>query len=64
MPASAAFREFVRSLGLPTRLEDVGVGEDQFALIAKNTMNEFFIYSNPRPARTPEEVMELLHLAA
>ena len=56
--------EFAASLGLPTSLEAVGVGEDQFALIAKNTMKEFFIYSNPRTVRKPEEVMEILKLAA
>jgi maleylacetate reductase len=64
VPASVAFREFAASLGLPTSLEAVGVGEDQFALIAKNTMKEFFIYSNPRTVRKPEEVLEILKLAA
>ena len=64
VPAATAFREFAASLGLPTSLEAVGVGEDQFALIAKNTMKEFFIYSNPRTVRKPEEVMEILKLAA
>jgi maleylacetate reductase len=64
VPAATAFREFAASLGLPTSLEAVGVVEDQFALIAKNTMKEFFIYSNPRTVRKPEEVMEILKLAA
>jgi maleylacetate reductase len=64
LPAADAFRSFAASLGLPTSLEAVGVREDQFALIAKNTMKEFFIYSNPRQVRKPEEVMEILHLAA
>jgi maleylacetate reductase len=64
VPASQAFREFVGSLGLPTRLADVGVGPDQFDLISRNTMTEFFIFSNPRPARTPADVVELLKLGA
>ena len=64
LSASEAFRRFLRSLDLPTRLADVGVDETRFPLIAQNTMSEFFIFSNPRPARTPEAVMELLRLAA
>jgi maleylacetate reductase len=64
LSASEAFRAFATSLGLPTSLEAVGVSEDQFALVAKNTMKEFFIYSNPRQVRKPEEVEEILKLAA
>jgi maleylacetate reductase len=64
VPASQAFREFVGSLGLPTCLADVGVKPDQFELISRNTMTEFFIFSNPRSVKTPAEVMELLKLGA
>ncbi len=64
VPASQAFREFVGSLGLPTCLADVGVGPEQFELISRNTMTEFFIFSNPRSVRTPADVMELLKLGA
>jgi len=62
--ASEAFRRFAQSLGLPTSLADVGVGRDQFELISRNTMTEFFIFSNPRKVRSPEEVREILELAA
>jgi maleylacetate reductase len=65
MAASDAFREFCVSLGLPTSLSEVGVGSDQFELIGTTTMKEeFFIYTNPRPVRTPAEVIEILKLAA
>lgn len=64
MSASQAFREFAQGLSLPTSLREVGVGADQFALIAENTMTEIFIFSNPQPARTPAQVMEILALAA
>jgi maleylacetate reductase len=64
LSASEAFRAFAASLGLPTSLEAVGVTEEQFPLIAKNTMKEFFIYSNPRLVRKPEDVIEILKLAA
>ncbi|SAL52421.1 iron-containing alcohol dehydrogenase [Caballeronia choica] len=64
MPASEAFRAFCKSLGLPTSLREVDVGEDQFDLIARNTMTEFFIFSNPRPVHEPSGVLEILKLAA
>jgi maleylacetate reductase len=64
VPAARAFRDFVGSLGLPTRLADVGVTPAQFELIARNTMTEFFIFSNPRPVRTPADVLALLQLGA
>jgi alcohol dehydrogenase class IV len=51
-------------VGLPTGLAGVGVGRDQFDLISRNTMTEFFIFSNPRKAGTPEEVLKILELAA
>jgi len=62
--ASEAFKRFAETLGLPTSLAGVGVGRDQFDLIARNTMTEFFIFSNPRPAGTPELVTEILEMAA
>lgn len=64
LSAADAFREFVASIGLKTGLASVGVGPDQYDLIAKHTMKEFFIYSNPRKAGTPEEVKQILALAA
>jgi maleylacetate reductase len=63
-PAADAFRAFCQSLGLPTSLGEVGVGADQFDLIARNTMTEFFIFSNPRPVQEPAGVLEILKLAA
>lgn len=64
MSAADAFRAFCKSLGLPTSLREVGVGEDQFDLIARNTMTEFFIFSNPRSIKDPAGVLEILKLAA
>jgi maleylacetate reductase len=62
--ASAAFRSFCETLQLPTRLSEVGVFPDSFALIARNAMTEFFTYSNPRRLATPDDVLEVLKLAA
>jgi maleylacetate reductase len=63
--ASEAFRDFCLSLGLPTSLREVDVGSDQFELIGQTTMKEeFFIYTNPRPVRSPSDVVDILKLAA
>lgn len=63
--ASEAFRQFVTEIGLPTRLREVAVTEDKFELIAQTTMKEeMFIYTNPRPVSSWEQVRDILNLAA
>ena len=62
--AATAFGELVAGLGLPTRLRDVGVESDKFELIARTTMTELFIHTNPRRVRGWEDVLEIVKLAA
>ena len=54
----------VRSLGLPTRLRQVGVRKDRFREIAEKSMHDRAVLNNPRPINGPAEVMEILELAA
>jgi maleylacetate reductase len=54
----------VASLGLPQRLRDVGVGKDRFREIAEKSMHDRAVLNNPRPIKSPAEVMEILELAA
>ncbi len=54
----------VKSLGLPGRLSEVGVGRDRFREIAEKSMHDRAVLNNPRPIRGPEQVMEILELAA
>jgi len=63
-PAAALVGDFIAGLGLPRRLADVGVGRDQFALIARNTMHDPWTYTNPRRIDSPDQVQEILELAA
>ncbi len=42
----------------------VGVGGQDFELIARNTMNDSWTYSNPRKIAGPEDVMQILRAAA
>ena len=62
--ASEAFAAFIVELGLPRRLAEVGVGEDRFELIGKNAMLSVFTRANPRAIKGPEDIVEILQLAA
>jgi alcohol dehydrogenase class IV len=54
---------FVRELGLPRSLSEVGViGEDKLEALAKNTLKDFYARTNPIPLKTPEQVMEILEM--
>ena len=46
--ASDVLAEFILNLGLPRTLSEVAVGEDQFDLIARNTMHDRWTHTNPR----------------
>ncbi|MFO1159684.1 MAG: iron-containing alcohol dehydrogenase [Reyranellaceae bacterium] len=54
----------VKSLGLPGSLSAVGVGRDRFHEIAEKSMHDRAVLNNPRPIKSPAEVMEILDLAA
>ena len=54
----------VKSLGLPGRLSEVGVGRDRFREIAEKSMHDRAVLNNPRPIQGPDQVMEILELAA
>ena len=64
LEASDGFANFIGQLGLPRRLADVGVTEQQFHLIGENAMLSIFTKSNPRPIRNPDDVVTILKLAA
>lgn len=64
MEAGDAFAGFVKSLGLPTRLADVGVGEDKFEKISKIAINHRFVQANPRPFKSESDIVDLLRMAA
>jgi maleylacetate reductase len=63
-PAADLVAGLVASLGLPRRLADVGVGKDRFREIAEKSMHDRAVLNNPRPIKSPAEVMEILELAA
>lgn len=62
--AADVIAAFVRGLGLPGRLSDVGVGREQFAMIADHAMHDSWLHTNPRKITRTEQVMEILETAA
>nr|MEA2797101.1 maleylacetate reductase [Phenylobacterium sp.] len=63
VPASQAVKNLVAGLGLPTDLASVGIRPDQFQAIAKHTMHDAGVRSNPRPISGPEDIVEILEIA-
>ena len=55
--------ELVATLGLPSRLRDVGVRQDQLDQIARGSMHDRWVHTNPRPIAGPEVVRTLLDAA-
>lgn len=62
--ASEAVAGFVRELGLPSTLKAVGVSRGDFQAIAEHTMHDAGVRTNPRPISGPEDIVEILELAA
>jgi maleylacetate reductase len=62
--ASEALDAFIRKLGMPRTLSDVGVGEDRFQQVAEYTMLDIWGRTNPRPVSSPADILEILRMAA
>ena len=54
---------FVRELGLPRSLSEVGVtGPEKLSMLARKSLQDPFAKTNPIPLTTPEQVMEILEM--
>lgn len=62
--ACDAMRDFVKSLGLPTRLGEIGIGADRIPELARQYDGTGPIATNPRPVRGARDLEEILRLAA
>jgi alcohol dehydrogenase class IV len=61
--AADAVASLISSLRLPTTLRDVKVEKHQLPTIAQNAMKNIWVRMNPRPIRSPDDVMRLLEAA-
>lgn len=63
MKAADAVAALIASLGLPATLRDVGVKPEQLDAIARQSMHDRWVHSNPRKIDGPAVVRELLDAA-
>lgn len=63
VPAADAVAELVAALGQPATLRAVGVKREQLPEIAAASMHSAWVRANPRPIRSPEDVLGLLEAA-
>ena len=61
--AVEALEKLIDTLGVPRRLRDWGVSEEDLALIAQDALEDLVVATNPRPIANQEELVELLHRA-
>ena len=61
--ASVVLDEFIRGLGMPRSLGEVGVDKDQLDLIAEYTMLDFWSRTNTREITGPADVRSILEQA-
>ena len=62
--AADVIAAFIKGLGLPGSLKDVGVGREQFEMIANHAMHDSWLHTNPRKITEPAQVMDILAMAA
>ena len=56
-------RRFIKDLGCPTRLREVGVRESDLPPLAEAVMEEAPLIENPLPIKGVEEILDLLRRA-
>lgn len=62
--AAEALDAFIRGLGMPRTLGEVGVDETRFQQVAEYTLLDIWGRTNPRPVSSADDIMQILRLAA
>ncbi|WP_300973642.1 iron-containing alcohol dehydrogenase [Sphingomonas sp. LHG3406-1] len=62
--ASVALDRFIRGLGMPRTLAEVGVGEDRFQQVADYTLLDIWGRTGPRPVTSAADILDILRSAA
>jgi alcohol dehydrogenase len=61
--AADAVAEFIRSVGAPQRLRDLGVPREQLAAAARDVLHDRGLFFNPKPIASPEPVQAIYEAA-
>jgi len=62
-PANVLMANLIESLGMPTRLRDVGVTQDHYQAIAEGSLKNAWVRANPVPIHTVDQVIQILNAA-
>ncbi|MBV8937545.1 MAG: iron-containing alcohol dehydrogenase, partial [Alphaproteobacteria bacterium] len=62
--AADVLDKFIAGLGMPRSLGAVRIGRESFARLAEGAMATPWVPRNPRPIPGPQQVQEILELAA
>ena len=62
-PAADQVEALIASLGLPTRLQQLGIGHERLAIIAQKGMANPWVHTNPRKLNNAAELEALLNQA-
>lgn len=62
--ASEALDDFIRGIGMPRRLSEVGVDESRFQQVAEYTLLDIWGRTNPRPVTSADDIIQILRSAA
>jgi alcohol dehydrogenase class IV len=62
-PASTVVDRFIRGLGMPRSLREVGLKEADLPRLAEAMMHDFWTRTNPRPVESPAQAIEFLKTA-
>lgn len=62
--ASEALDNFIRGIGMPRRLSDVGVDQSRFQQVAEYTLLDIWGRTNPRPVTSADDILQILRSAA
>ncbi len=63
IPAWVLLDRLIANLGMPRKLRDVGVLQDQFDIIAEYTLQDIWGKTNPRPINDQRDIVRLLNMA-
>jgi alcohol dehydrogenase class IV len=63
LDAGDAIERLVSSLNLPTRLRDVNLDRSELRNVARKTMEDSSISTNPRKISNEEDILEILEMA-
>lgn len=57
-----ALDKVIGELGMPRSLKDKGIGRDQLPTLAKNSLDDWWIKTNPIPITEEPQVMQILEM--